>query len=188
MSKVIFYMSMSLDGFVTGADVTKEEGLGRGGERLHEWTGDPKAVGLIEGIVQSTGAVIVGRRTYDLSRWGPNGPTGDLRLPTFVLTHREPPEEPEGHVYTFVSDGVESLVKQAKAAAGDKDVSTSGADVPRQLIQAGLVDEIWIHLVPVLFGEGTRLYEAVGGEHVGLELIESVPMQAVTHLHYRVVR
>jgi dihydrofolate reductase len=123
MGNVVFYMSMSLDGFVTAAGVTPEEGLGRGGERLHDWGSDAGGSELLERIVGGTGAVITGRRTYDLSEraWGPDGPTGAVRLPTFVVTHREAPAPPEGGVYTFVTDGVESAVRQAKAAAGDRE-------------------------------------------------------------------
>jgi len=186
MSNLVYYMCMSLDGFVTAADATPQRPLGTGGERLHTWGHDPAGRAVIERAVHNTGAVIVGRRTYDDSRWGPDGPTGSARLPTFVLTHREPPPEPDGNVYTFVSDSVDSLVKQAKSAAGGKDVSMSGVDVARQLLQAGLVDEIWIHLVPVLFGDGTRLYEQLGGQHIELDLIEAIPTPNVIHLHYRV--
>lgn len=186
MGKVVYYMSASLDGFVTAAGVSPEAGLGVGGERLHEWAADPEGRALWEQSVQSTGAVICGRTTYDLSQWGPDGPTGNARLPTFVVTHREEPPLPAGSVYTFVTDGVGSAVRQAKAAAGDKDVSVSGGEVVRHLLQAGLVDEMWISLVPVLFGDGTPLYEQVGGDHIQLEFVEAIPTPSATHLHYRV--
>ncbi len=187
MTKIIYYMIMSLDGFVTAADVSQEHGLGIGGERLHDWTGHPQATALFENSIKETGAVITGRTTYDNSPgWGLNGPVGELRTPTFVLTHRET-QPAEGSVYTFVTDGIDSLAKQAKEAAGDKDVSVSGAEVGRQLLQGGHIDEMWISLVPVLFGDGTRLYEHAGGEHIQLELIESISTPGATHLHYRVL-
>jgi dihydrofolate reductase len=181
-------MSMSLDGFVTAADVSPDAGLGVGGERLHEWAADPKGFAVLEQAVQSTGAIIAGRTTYDLSlsAWGLDGPTGKARLPVFVLTHRAEPPPPDGSVYTLVTDGVDSVVRQAKAAAGDKDVSMSGGEAARHLIQAGHIDEMWISVVPVLFGDGTRLYEQVGGEHVHLELIDAISTPDATHLHYRV--
>lgn len=103
----------------------------------------------------------------------------------FVLTHRESPPPLDGGVYTFVTDGIDSVVEQAKAVAGDKNVGVSGVSVGQQLIEAGHVDEIWIHVVPVLFGSGTRLYEQAGGHHRQLDLVEAIPTPNATHLHYR---
>jgi dihydrofolate reductase len=190
VSKVIYDMSMSLDGFVTAAEISPEEPLGIGGERLHEWAApgtDPRGISLVEQSVQREGAIIVGRRTHDQSRpwWGTNGPTGETRTPVFVLTHRESPPPLDGGVYTFVTDGIDSVVEQAKAVAGDKNVGVSGVSVGQQLIDAGHVDEIWIHVVPVLFGSGTRLYEQAGGHHRQLDLVEAIPTPNATHLHYR---
>lgn len=188
MGKVIFEMSMSLDGFVTAAGVSPEDGLGVGGERLHEWNADPESMALLERTIQRTGAIIVGRTTYDLSLpfWGPNGPTGEEQVPVFVLTHRGSPPPPADGVYTLVTDGVDSVVRQAKAAAEDKDVAVSGGEAAGHLFQAGHMDEMWIHVVPVLFGDGTRLYEQPGVDHIELELVKATPRPMVTHLHYRV--
>jgi dihydrofolate reductase len=191
MSKVIYDMSMSLDGFVTAAEISPEEPLGVGGQHLHEWGlpgTDPRGISLVEQSVQREGAIIIGRRTYDASLpwWGTDGPTGKTRTPVFVLTHRETPPPPDGGVYTFVTDGIDSAVTQAKAAAGGRNVGVSGVEVARQLLQAGHVDELWIHIVPVLFGDGIRVYEQVGGQHVQLEFIEAIPTADATHLHYRV--
>jgi dihydrofolate reductase len=141
VSMVIYDMSMSLDGFVTAAEISPEEPLGIGGERLHEWAfpgTDPRGISLLEQSVQSEGAIIVGRRTYDASLpwWGTNGPTGETRTPVFVLTHRESPPPLDGGVYTFVTDGIDSVVEQAKAVAGDKNVGVSGVSVGQQLIEA----------------------------------------------------
>jgi dihydrofolate reductase len=188
MSKIIYYMSMSVDGFVTAAGITPEEPLGTGGERLHEWVADPRGSALLEQAVEGVGAVITGRRTYDASLrwWGQDGPTGKARVPLFVLTHRDSPAPSDGSVYTFVTDGIDSLVRQAKATAGEKDVSVSGVDVGGQLLRGGHVDEIWIHVVPVLFGDGTRLYEHAGVDHIPLELVQAIPTPAATHLNYRI--
>jgi len=193
MGKVIFDMSMSLDGFVTGPNVRPEAPNGDGGLRLVEWAfgEDDRDRELLEGSSSSLGALIAGRRTYDLSVpwWKANGPTGAAQLPVFVLTHKAPAEAPEGGVYTFVTDGIESALEKAKAAAGDKDVAVmGGADTGRQFIEAGLVDEISVHLVPVLFGSGTRMFDHLGGEHIQLETAGVIETTAATHLRYRVRR
>jgi dihydrofolate reductase len=190
MSRLIYQMSMSLDGFVVAAGRGPDAPLGVGGERLHEWGGpgtDPRGISLVEQAVKSSGAIIVGRRTYDesLPYWGANGPTGTARTPVFVLTHRASPPPPEDGVYTFVTDGVDSVVERAKAAAEGRNVGVSGVIVAGQLIEAGHIDEIWVHIVPVLFGGGTHLVEQTGGGHRELELIEAIPTPDATHLHYR---
>jgi dihydrofolate reductase len=131
------------------------------------------------------------KRTYDHSVpwWGADGPTGPARVPVFVVTHAEPEDVPKGGVYTFVTDGIESALKQPKAAAGDKDVAVmGGADIGRQYIGAGLVDEISIHLVPVLFGGGTRMFEHLGGEHIRLETTSVIQTPAATHLGFPVAQ
>jgi dihydrofolate reductase len=106
----------------------------------------------------------------------------------FVVTHAEPEDAPEGGVHTFVTDGIESTLEQAKAAAGGKDVAVmGGADIGQQYIRAGLVDEISIHFVPVLFGGGTRMFEHLGSEHIQLETAGVIETPAATHLRFRVV-
>jgi dihydrofolate reductase len=192
MAKVIFDISMSLDGFVTASNVRPEEPLGEGGQRLHEWAfgEDERNRELLTEAVDAVGAIIAGRGTYDLSVpwWGADGPTGPARVPVFVLTHAEPEDAPEGGVYTFVTDGIERALEQAKAAAGEKDVAVmGGAHIGQQYIAAGLVDEISIHLVPVLFGDGTRMFEHLGGEHIQLETAGVIGTPAATHLRFRVV-
>jgi dihydrofolate reductase len=193
MTRVIFDISMSLDGFVTAANVRPEEPMGDGGQRLHEWAfgGDERNRELLAEAVNFVGVVIAGRRTYDLSVtwWGADGPAGPARVPVFVVTHAEPEDAPEGHVYTFVTDGIESALEQAKDAAGDKDVAVmGGAEIGQQYIRAGLLDEISIHLVPVLFGGGTWLFEHLGGEHIQLETVEVIETPAATHLRLRIVK
>ena len=192
MTSVIFDISMSLDGFVTAANVRPEEPLGDGGQRLHEWAfgEDERNRELLAEAVNLVGAVIAGRRTYDLSvtSWGADGPAGPARVPVFVVTHAEPEEVPEGGVYTFVTDGIESALEEAKAAAGGKDVAVmGGAESGQQFIRAGLIDEISIHLVPVLLGGGTRMFEHLGGEHIQLENAGVIETPEATHLRFRVV-
>ena len=194
MGKVIFDISMSRDGFMTAANQTSEEPLGNGGLQLHDWAlDDTDATGrkiLQEGIA-SIGAVIGGRKTYDdsIPWWGADGPTGPARRPLFVVTHTAPAESPEGGVYTFVTDGIESALAQARAVAGEKDISVmGGASIGQQYIAAGLVDEISIHLVPVLFGGGTRMFEHLGDKHIQLEPLDTVGTPVATHLRFRVVK
>ena len=193
MTKVIYDMSMSLDGFITASGRRPEEPMGDGGLKLVEWAfegEDERNREVIERSISEAGAAIVGRRTYDTSLpwWGADGPTGEQRLPVFVVTHEAPAESPEGGVYTFVTDGIESAVRQAKEAAGGKDVGVSGAQAGQHLIRAGLADEIRIHLVPVLFGDGIRMFERLGGEHIQLETVEVIDTRATTHLRFRVVK
>jgi dihydrofolate reductase len=193
MTNVIFDISMSLDGFVTASNVRPEEPLGDGGQRLHEWAfgEDERNRELLEEAMNFVGAVIAGRRTYDLSvaSWGSDGPAGPARVPVFVVTHAEPDDTPEGGVYTFMTDGIESALEQAKAAAGDKVVAVmGGADIGQQFIRAGLVDEISIHLVPVLFGSGTRMFEHLGSEHIRLETAGVIETPEATHLRFHIVK
>jgi dihydrofolate reductase len=192
MSRVIFDTSMSLDGYMTSSNQTPDEPMGKGGQRLHEWAfgGDEVNRKLLEDAVGGLGAVIAGRTTYDDSVpwWGADGPTGPARVPVFVVTHEAPSESPEGGVYTFVTDGLESALQQAKAVAGDRDVTVmGGASIGNQYIAAGLVDEISIHLVPVLFGNGTRMFD-LADEHIQLEIVDVIETDQATHLRYRIVK
>jgi dihydrofolate reductase len=190
MGIVIFDKSMSLDGYIAGANVRLEAGLGDDGERLHDWAfKDPAGTKMIEHEVEQLGAVICGRRTYDMSipYWGDGGPTGEARVPLFVVSHGVPNDIPEGGVYTFVDD-VDTALARARETADDKNISVMGADVGRQLLDAGVIDEISIHVVPVLFGSGTPLFGAGVGEHVTLELTGVSETDYATHLRYRVVR
>jgi dihydrofolate reductase len=187
LSKVILDMSMSLDGFATASGQTAEEPMGPGGLKLVNWAidnPDERSLEVMSRGIDGTGAVIVGRRTYDTSVawWGDNGPTGDEELPIFVVTHRE--TEPYG-VYRFVTGGLEAAVAQAKEAAGDKAVAVSGAELGQNLLRAGLLDEISVHVVPVLFGSGTRLFDQVDA-HVELEPLEVVDTPNAVHLRLRV--
>jgi dihydrofolate reductase len=203
---------MSLDGFIAGSNDGSEQPLGKGGMRLFDWYFDgdtpirqyqtaarrgvsvppfklsSSSAEVFEELIESGGAVVTGRRTYDIAdAWGGNGPLPGL--PLFVLTHHVPDHVPHGESrYTFVTDGVESAIEQAKAAAGDKYVSLMGASIPQQCLRAGLLDEIQIHLVPVLLGSGVRLFDHLGTEHIELQTIRVVDSPGVTHLRFRVVR
>jgi dihydrofolate reductase len=190
MGSVIYDKSMSLDGYIAGANMRVEAGLGDDGERLHDWAfKDPAGMELIQREVGDLGAVICGRRTYDMSitYWGDGGPTGEARVPVFVLSHDVPDDVPEGGVYTFVGD-LETALARARETAGDRNISVMGADTGRQCIDAGVVDEISVHLVPVLFGNGTPLFGGGVGEHVTLEFVGVSESPHATHLRYRVVR
>lgn len=135
--------------------------------------------------------MIAGRRTYDdsLPWWGPDGPTGPARLPVFVVSHSVPDETPAGGVYTFVTGGIESALEQARAGAGDKDVTVmGGARTGQQFLAAGLVDELSLHVVPVLFGTGTRMFENLGDAHITLEPLATIQTPRATHLRLRIAR
>ena len=194
MGKVIFDISMSLDGFITGANPRPEAGwggLGEGGERLHDWgfnSADPRNRKVVESWA-ATGAIIVGRTTYNNSilNWGADGPMGAARLPTIIVSHSVPQDLPDGGVYTFV-DSVEAALETAKKLAGDKDILIMGADVPQQFLKRGLIDEVSIHLVPVVFGSGTRLFGGLDSEHISLEIIEVIQTAEAIHMRFRVVK
>jgi dihydrofolate reductase len=200
MAKVAICMTMSLDGYIAGPNDSVETPLGEGGEALFEWyfNGDtPSSYAHPEGFtlseesakvfdaqIESCGAIVTGRRTYDVTEaWGGHGPIPGK--PLFVLTHQVPAEIPETSVpYTFITDGIESAIKQAKKAAGDKYVQLMGSAAPQQCLRAGLLDEIWIALVPLLLGGGIRLFDHIGGP-VRLEPIAMMECPGITHLKYR---
>jgi dihydrofolate reductase len=190
MSKVVYEVSMSLDGFITGANVRPEAGLGDGGEHLHAWASstDPRNREVLEGLAK-TGASIVGRTTYDLAirYWGADGPLGAARLPTVVISHGVPQDVPPGSVYTFVN-GIEAALDKAKALAGGKEISMAGASIGQQFLTRGLIDEIVVHVVPVVFGSGTPLFGDLNGRHVRLEAIAVTETREVIHQRFRVVK
>lgn len=192
MGKVIYDISMSLDGFITAANVRPEAGLGDDGERLHEWafqSADPRNRELLAKGA-SLGAIISGRHNYDLAvpYWQADGPTGEARVPTVVVSHNVPTDIPADGVYSF-ADGIEAALKKAKKAAGDKDVAVmGGGNIAAQFFNLGLVDEISIHLVPVLFGSGIRLFEHLGGRHIQLETLEVIETREAIHLRFRVIK
>jgi dihydrofolate reductase len=212
MSKVIVDITMSLDGFVAGPDQTLEQPLGAGGERLHDWALATKAWRAEHGMeggeenedsevvaetVRNNGATIMGRRMFSGGSgpweddpnadawWGDNPP---FHHAVFVLTHhpRETVTKDGGTTFTFVTDGIESALEQARAAARDKDVAVAGgARAVQQFLDAGLLDELRIHVAPMLLGDGVRLFE---NQRADIELVRVIGSPAVTHLWYRVVK
>jgi dihydrofolate reductase len=196
MGKVVFDMTMSLDGYIAGPDENDDQPLGLNGVRLHDWIANSQEStedGVVIGeLIEQTGAVIAGRRTFDNSE-GPNG-WGDGPLgkdvPVFVVTHEVPERnKPGGAVFTFVTEGIESALKQAKDVAGDKNVYLmGGADLARQYIEAGLLDEIQVHIATVLLGAGRPMFDALGCDPVELEVDRVISTPHATHIRYRVVR
>ncbi|WP_137290372.1 dihydrofolate reductase family protein [Natronorubrum halophilum] len=212
MTAITANISTSLDGYVAGPNDDPENPLGDGGERLHEWVYgleswrevhglDGGESGLDDEIIaestENVGAVVMGRRMFSNDdgpwgddpfegHWGEDPPFG---VPVFVLTHhaREPLEMDGGTTFTFVTDGIESAVAHAMEAAGDRNVSVAGgARTIQQTLEAGLLDELQLHLVPVLLGDGIRLFERSDGEQRELERTRVVESPNVTHLRYRI--
>ncbi|MFJ5955588.1 dihydrofolate reductase family protein [Paenarthrobacter sp. NPDC092416] len=196
MSRVTCDLTISLDGFVAGPNQRAEEPLGDGGERLHRWMfEEPEAnAAAIEGILEAS-AYIMGRNMYAgpgewdeewRGWWGEEPP---YHAPVFVLTHqrREPLEMQGGTTFNFVTDGIESALAQAREAAGSKDVAVAGgAETARQFLSAGLIDELRLHIAPMVLGSGERLLDGVGD--LKLEQTEVSGSSLVTHVRYRVVR
>jgi dihydrofolate reductase len=187
MGNVVIDMSMSLDGYIAAPNDNPQQGLGEDGMRLHNWAfEDPSVFERVYGnLVEETGAVIMGRRSYDnsIEAWAGKGPLGDV--PCFVVTH-EPPAS-SGLPFTFVTDGIESALARAREVAGEKRIGLMGADIDQQFLAARLVDEIRIHLIDVLLGGGRRLFDELP-RRVELEQTGLSQTDGVTHLEYRVVR
>ena len=214
MGKVVAEISTSLDGYVAGPNPTLENPLGEGGEQLHEWAVRLKSWRETHGLpdgesgpddellaesVAATGAVVMGRQMFSGGE-GPweddanaNGWWGDeppFHKPVFVLTHHA--REPlvlKGTTFTFVTDDLDSAIDDARAAAAEQDVLVAGgADTIDQAIRAGLVDELQLHLAPVLLGAGARLFDGVAPELPRFEISQVIESPLVTHLRYRVVK
>jgi dihydrofolate reductase len=202
MGKVTFNMTMSLDGYVAGPNDGPENGLGDGGDRLFRWYfgGDTEipisdgnmtlkvssqSAKLLKEAIGSYGAGVWGRRTFDIAHaWGGHPPGS----PAFIVTHNVPQEWVyEGSPFTFVTDGVESAIRQARQAAGDKDVVVCTASILQQGLNAGLVDEIHVDVAPLLLGSGVRLFDHLKAS-VELESLRVVEAPGVTHLGFRVVK
>jgi len=204
MGKVRTGHSTSLDGFIAGTNDGPEAPMGEGGERLLGWYADgdteyrlpgtemvfkvsPQTAELLRETRTTTGALVTGRRTFDLTNgWGGRHP---LNVPVFVVSHSVPQEWVyEGSPFTFVTDGLQSALAQAKAIAGEKDVGVVGASLVQQCIRAGVLDEIHVDLVPVLLGDGVRLLDNLGTEPIELESSWVIEGAGVTHLTFRVVK
>jgi dihydrofolate reductase len=200
LSATVLYMSMSLDGFIAGPNEGPDNGLGDGGERLHDWlwggepaapSGVPSGPSGVNGRVLdeslATGAVVAGRGTFEpAGGWGGDHHDG---VPIFILSRDEPGIDIEGWpLVTYVSD-IQTAMVEARRAAGEKNVLVHGATTAQLALAAGLLDELEIHLVPVLLGEGRRLFENLGPEHTELERTRVLEGEGgMTHLHYRVRR
>jgi dihydrofolate reductase len=190
MSNVRLEISLSLDGYVTARNPSLRAPMGEGGQVLHEWAFNADDTGrqVLAESQRSVGASIAGRRTYDrsIADWGANGPGSELRTPTFIVSHSQPDDSAEGGVYTFASSP-EAALAGALEAAGQKAVDIFSADVGRQLLAAGRVDEIRIHLVPVLLGGGTRLFENLDDSQIRLRSVGSIESAMATYLRYAVL-
>src|SRR5436190_6372204 len=190
MAHVVCDMSMSLDGYVTGPNDSRENPFGDGAGMLHNWfssaaTDQDRAI--LQDHIDSVGAVVMGRTSFEKNEgdggWGDGGPLGDT--PCFVVTHHEPTRA-HPPIYTFVTDGVVSAIEQAKQTAGDKIVSLFGATVMQQALPLGLVHEISVHVIPVLLGGGTPLFATLDSA-IRLERTRALATPAATHLRFRVV-
>jgi dihydrofolate reductase len=209
MPRLRFQISMSLDGFIAGPNQSEEHPLGEGGMQLHEWVftlaawrerhGQPggevnASTGVIEQSLENVGATIMGRNMFGgrgpweedpwEGWWGEDPP---FRMPVFILTShaREPVTKAGGTTFNFITDGIESALAQAQAAAGARDVALAGgAAVAQQYLRAGLIDELQIHLVPVLLGDGARLFENLEGAEPRLDCTGVLEAPGVTHLTY----
>jgi dihydrofolate reductase len=187
VGNVVIDMSMSLDGYIAAPNDTPEQGLGEDGMRLHNWMfDDPSVFDRVYGdLTENTGAVIMGRHTFDnsIEAWGGKGPLGEV--PCFVVTHR--PIEGIDPLFTVVTDGIERALEGAQEAAGEKQIGLMGADLDQQFLAARLVDEIRIHVVDVLLGGGRRLFDVLP-QRVDLELTGLSQTDSIAHLGYRIAR
>jgi len=211
MAGLRFDISMSLDGFVAGPNQSEENPLGEGGIQLHEWAlelaawrrphgeagGEVNAsTEVVEESLGNVGATVMGRNMF-----GGEGPWGDdpwdgwwgddppFHMPVFIVTHhaREPVIKEGGTTFTFVTDGIESALEEARAAAAGKDVALGGgANVAQQYLKAGLIDEMQLHVVPVVLGAGARLFDNLDGAEISLKCTRAVVAPGVTHLRFRV--
>lgn len=190
MTRVICDISVSVGGFVTGPNDTRSNPFGDGVDCLHDWlsvsaTDEDRAV--LAASVEEIGAVVMGRKSFDKNEgdggWGDLGPFG--AVPCFVVTHRVPQDQYPA-VFSFVTDGVAGAIEAARTAAVAKSVQLHGASVMQQAMPLGLVDELRLHVVPVLLGSGTRLFGALDGA-VELERTKVVVTPAATHLTFRVL-
>jgi dihydrofolate reductase len=204
MGKLRTGHSTSLDGFIAGPNDGPDAPMGQGGERLLGWyaAGDTEyrlpgtemvfkvsaqSAELLRQTRRSTGALVTGRRTFELTHgWGGRHP---LDVPVFVVSHTVPQEWVyEESPFTFVTDGLQSALEQAKAIAGEKDVGVVGASLVQQCMRAGLLEEIHLDLVPVLLGDGVRLFDHLGAGPMELEITRVIEGAGVTHLTFRVLK
>jgi dihydrofolate reductase len=198
VSATVLDMSISLDGFIAGPNEAPDNGLGDGGHRLHQWSPAPDpdrkvTAGMEAGVNRrvhdesmATGAVVAGRGTVEPAGfWGGDHHDG---VPIFILTRRDPDAMPQWPLVTYVND-VASAMTQATEAAGDKNVLVQGAGTAQLALAAAVLDELELHVIPVLFGQGRRLFEGLAAEQIELECTRILEGEGgVTHMHYRVRR
>ena len=193
MGKVTCDISMSLDGFIAGPSVRVGNGMGDDGDRLHAWVfgGNTETDDAIVAEKNaSPGAILIGKRMFDVGfePWGDPPPFGK---PVFIVTHeaREPLPMRGGTTYTFVTKGIEAALELAREAAGDKDVGIwGGANIIQEYLKAGLLEEMQIHVVPVLFGDGTRLFEHLGSRRIELKRTSTIDTPGATHFRFSVLQ
>ena len=195
MAASVLYMSMSLDGYIAGPGDEPDNPGGDGFARLHEWAVTPEGemvrpagpVGELVDEISATGAVLTGRRTAEqVDHWG--GDHHGRGVPIFVPSHRPPgPSVANYPLVTYVADGIASAMGEAKAAAGDRDVMVHGAYTAQRALEAGVLDELEIHQIPVLFGGGRRLFDELPSR-VELEVVRVIDTPEATHIRYRVRR
>jgi len=190
MGKVVVDIAMSLDGFIAGTNVSQQLPMGVDGLRLHDWIFTKKTdadSNMIKEVMETSGAVIVGRHTYNVAiddAWGGESP---FPMHAFVISHGVPVKIVEG--FSFVAEGIEETLKQAKVMAGNKNVwIMGGGNIIRQFIKAGLVDELDIHLAHILLGKGTRLFDNELTNVIELERTRSIQSASVTHIRFRLVK
>ncbi|WP_020574207.1 dihydrofolate reductase family protein [Actinopolymorpha alba] len=184
MAKVLLDMAMSLDGFIAGPN---DEYGG-----LHDWffgTGDDSASAIVKESIETTGAIVIGRRTYDIGDRDDGFAQTPYQVPHFVLTHRAPHKVAKGNLtLTFATSGLEAAIQEAKLVAGDRYVTIGGgADIAQQCIRAGLVDEIQLHVTHVLLGAGIRLLD-LGTGRIDLARTRVIESRGATHLRFRVLK
>lgn len=189
MGHVILHVTMSLDGFIAGPNVSMAQPMGEGGLRLHEWIFNTSTSDIDARVMQelfaTTGAVVLGRRTFDvgLEVWQDT----PFPVPCFVLTHN--PREKlvmKSGTFTFVDRGVENALHQAREAAGDKNINLMGAEIAQQFLKLGFLDEIHLQIAPVLMGRGRRLFEHLNSTPIELERVKVIESPYVTHIQFRV--
>lgn len=202
MSATVLYMSMSLDGFITAPNADADHGLGDGGDRLHEWIfadGPPlndhkDAVTRLTGVnrritdeFMATGAVVAGRGTFEPARgWGGDHHDG---VPIYILSRHPAPDWAADSANVHYADDLAAIMRDAKAAAGDRNVLVHGAGIAQRALALGVLDELEIHLIPVLLGGGRPLFEHLGVDFYELERTRVLEGEAgVTHLHFRMLR
>lgn len=189
MGNIFVDVSVSLDGFMAGPNVSAEHPMGERGEQLHAWLfGDRRNdtdADIVKRLLGGIGAVVLGRRTFDIGfdQWDQQTP---FPAPTFVVTHRaRDPLPTSSGTFTFITAGAAAAVEQARAAAGEKNIAVMGAALTQELIRLKLIDELHIHLIPLLLGDGVRLFDHLDRKQLELELVGTTASDKVTHLVYR---